>query len=151
MRSTSEISSRVLIADDDDTFREAAARVLMRAGYDVQEAADGAQVLEWVRVGEELGLRPPDVIIFDVNMPSFTGVELLADMRRSGRMTPVILMTALCNDEIRAAALQWGAATILEKPFEAESLMTAVINATWLDSMQNAHRAMGGSSTRSVP
>jgi DNA-binding response OmpR family regulator len=140
MQPMSEIASRVLIADDDDDFREAAASVLARAGYDVQEAYDGAEVLEWVRVGAELGLRSADVAIFDVHMPAFTGVELLAEMRRAGKMTPVILITAMCNDEVRAAATRWGAATILEKPFEAESLMTAVLNATWLDNAQRDSR-----------
>jgi DNA-binding response OmpR family regulator len=141
MRPIQDGRCRVLIADDDDGFRNAAASVLARAGFEVQEAYDGDEVLEWARVGWELRLRAPDVIIFDVHMPGLTGVELLEEMRLSGCMTPVILVTAMCTDAIREAALQWGAATILEKPFESDTLLTAVVNATWLDAMKRATSA----------
>jgi FixJ family two-component response regulator len=57
-------------------------------------------------------------------------------------MTPVILITAMCDDEVRAEAKRWGAATIVEKPFEADSLLTAVVNATWLDAMRRASGAL---------
>jgi DNA-binding response OmpR family regulator len=129
-----------LIADDDDLFRASAAAVLTRAGFSVLQAVDGPDVLEWARVGWELGLRAPDVVIFDVHMPSLSGLELLAEVRSAGCTTPVILVTALCDDEIREAAKRLGAATLLEKPFEAESLLTAVVNATWLDAMRRASR-----------
>jgi DNA-binding response OmpR family regulator len=132
---------RVLIADDDEEFRQLTATVLTRTGFEVEEACDGADVLAWARRGLELGLQAPDVVIFDVHMPSLSGVELLAEMRRAGCMMPVILITAMCDDEIRAAAEHWGATTLIEKPFEAESLTAAVVNATWLDAMRRASSA----------
>jgi DNA-binding response OmpR family regulator len=136
MDSSSGSGCRVLIADDDDGFRTSVAAILSRAGLSVLEAVDGADVLEWARVGWELGLKAPDVVIFDVHMPSVSGLELLAEVRAAGCQTPVILITALCDDAIREAAERLGAATILEKPFEAESLLTALINVTWLDAMR---------------
>jgi DNA-binding response OmpR family regulator len=145
MRPIHDGQCRVLIADDDDGFRNASASVLVRAGFEVQEAYDGDEVLEWARVGWELRLRAPDVIIFDVHMPGLTGIELLEEMRLAGCNTPVILVTAMCTDAIREAALRWGAATVLEKPFESDTLLTAVVNATWLDAMKRA------SSARFVP
>jgi CheY-like chemotaxis protein len=69
----------------------------------VEQVSDGGAVLEWARRGLELELDAPDVVVFDVHMPSLTGVDLLAEMRRAGCMTPVILVTALPDDEIRQA------------------------------------------------
>jgi len=89
-----------LIADDDDLFRASAAAVLTRAGFSVLQAVDGPDVLEWARVGWELGLRAPDVVIFDVHMPSLSGLELLAEVRcattRSGRR-PSALARRRCS------------------------------------------------------
>jgi FixJ family two-component response regulator len=130
--------SRVLLADDDEGFRTSAAAVLARAGFSVLQAQDGADVMEWARVGWELGLKAPDVVIFDVHMPGLSGIELLGEVRQAGCHTPVILVTALCDAQILDAAERLGAATLLEKPFEAETLLTAVLNAHWLDGMRRA-------------
>ena len=112
---------RILLADDNDLFRELVATRLASAGYDIREAIDGEEALEWLSVSKELGLAPPEVIVLDVEMPRRSGIDVLVELRRAGRTTPVVLLTALVKPELRATAAQWNA-TILEKPFTLETL-----------------------------
>lgn len=123
---------RVLIADDDEDLREHLASLLAQRGYQTFEAADGEEVLEWLTVGRDLGLIAPDVIVLDVRMPGRTGVNLLTELRRAGWHLPIVLMTALVDDEVRDAAIVWGAAAVLQKPFSTDALETVLLNMTWL-------------------
>jgi two-component system response regulator (stage 0 sporulation protein F) len=124
---------RVLIADDDDVLREQLAALLARRGYETREAATGQEVVDWLRVGHELGLTPPDVIVLDVHMPCGSGVDLLTELRRAGWHLPVVLMSACVDDDVRDAAVVWGAAAVLEKPFSTDALETVLLNATRLN------------------
>jgi FixJ family two-component response regulator len=83
-------------------------------------------------VGHDLGLAAPDVLVLDVHMPHGSGVDLLTELRRAGWRVPVVLMTAYLDDEVREAAVVWGAATVLEKPFSTDALETVLLNAAWL-------------------
>lgn len=123
---------RVLIADDDDDLREKLAQLLGRRGCLTWEARNGAEVIDWLRVSHDLALPPPDVMLLDVRMPRHTGLDLLTELRRSGWHLPVVLMTALVNDEVRDAAIVWGAAAVLEKPFSSDALETVLLNVRWL-------------------
>jgi CheY-like chemotaxis protein len=123
---------RVLIADDDDELREHLASRLEGHGYQTFEAASGHEVIEWLTVSRDLRLIAPDIIVLDVRMPGHTGVRLLTELRRAGWHLPVVLMTALVDDEVRDAAVVWGAAAVLQKPFSTEALETVLLNMTWL-------------------
>lgn len=123
---------RVLIADDDDDLRERLASLLARRGYETWEATNGQEVIDWLHVGRNLGLTAPDVIVLDVRMPCYSGVSLLAELRRAGWHLPIILITAHADDEVRDAATIWGAAAVLEKPFSTDSLETVLLDAAWL-------------------
>lgn len=65
--------SRVLVADDDETVREATRLLLEDAGYAVAEAADGAAALGALRASAE-----PLVVLLDIAMPGVSGVAILA-------------------------------------------------------------------------
>jgi CheY-like chemotaxis protein len=123
---------RVLIADDDDDLREKLTVLLARRGCLTWEARNGAEVLDWLRVSRDLALPPPDVLLLDVRMPQRTGVDLISELRRAGWHLPIVLMTGLIDDEVRDAAVVWGAAAVLEKPFATDTLETVMLNATWL-------------------
>ena len=133
---------RVLIADDDDDLREQIGSLLARRGYQTWEATDGQEVIEWLSVSRDLGLAPPDVLVLDVRMPSRSGVSLLTDLRRAGWHLPVVLMTANVDQEVRDAAIVWGAAAVLEKPFSTDALETILLNMSWL-----SDRARSGPTT----
>ena len=104
----------------------------------MEQVSDGGAVLEWARRGLELDRDAPDVVVFDVHMPSLTGVDLLAEMRRAGCMTPVVLVTAMPDDEIRQAVAHWGNARLLEKPFGIDTLVSEIVHAAWQDATRRS-------------
>jgi len=118
----------VLVAEDDADTRALVAFGLRRDGYEVEEVSDGGKLLD--KIASSMLFRecdPPDVIVSDVRMPGFSGLTILCGLRSAGWMTPIILITAYANDELREHAREWGAA-VMEKPFDIDDLRTAVMN-----------------------
>ena len=87
---------RVLIVDDDETFRLIAREALSRKGYIVEEAADGAPLLEAVRHAV------PDLILVDIMMPGIDGVALCRQLRAMDgvKNIPILVVTALSDQKI---------------------------------------------------
>lgn len=126
--------TRVLLADDDDAMRALLACALRRAGFTVVEACSGSELLEWLGFGLES--VPPlwfDVIVSDVRMPGFDGLNILASLRQLSIETPVILITAFGTTANHAAAADLGAFALLDKPFDVDDLTTLVRAATSRD------------------
>ncbi|MFB1479269.1 response regulator [Corallococcus sp. RDP092CA] len=118
---------RILVADDQTEMRTLIRKMLVRRGYEVVEAADGPDLVRVLVEGltaEEA--RAPDLIITDVRMPGFTGLEVLARLRREQWTTPVILITAFGDVQLHREALRLGAACVLNKPFDMDELRGAV-------------------------
>jgi CheY-like chemotaxis protein len=118
---------RILVADDQTEMRTLIRKMLVRRGYEVVEAADGPGLVKVLIDGltaEES--RAPDLIVTDVRMPGFTGLEVLARLRREQWTTPVILITAFGDAQLHGEALRLGAACVLNKPFDMDELRTAV-------------------------
>lgn len=117
---------RVLLAEDDDEVRELLAQVLRINGYEVIEVTGGLELYN--RLGECLfeGAVAPDVIVSDLRMPDFSGLEVLHSVRAAELDIPFILMTAYGDAPKRAAAIRDGALVVLDKPFELEELLDAV-------------------------
>ncbi|MHA7628021.1 response regulator [Corallococcus sp. M7] len=118
---------RILVADDQTEMRTLIRKMLVRRGYDVVEASDGPDLVRVLIEGltaEES--RAPDLIITDVRMPGFTGLEVLARLRREQWNTPVILITAFGDVQLHREALRLGAACVLNKPFDMDELRGAV-------------------------
>lgn len=118
---------RVLLAEDQPEMRSLLRSALARDGYEVIEAEDGPAVIRAIISGlVEERARAPDLIITDVRMPGFTGLEVLARLRREKWLTPVILITAFGDEALHAEAARLGATRVLDKPFELEDLRAAV-------------------------
>jgi CheY-like chemotaxis protein len=115
-------AKRVLVVDDDETFRLIAKETLQRKGCSVEEAADGAQALEACR-----HVRP-DLIVVDVMMPGVDGVSLCREIRESGEMkeTPILVVTALNDPKVLRDAERFGANATLTKPVDAAVLWDRV-------------------------
>ncbi len=112
----------VLVAEDDAEMRRLVVEALRRDGYDVREARDGGELLGAASQSAEV-----DLIVSDVRMPAFTGMQILAALRDGGSTVPVILMTAFGDDDTRARAETLGA-ILFDKPFALDDLRTAVMN-----------------------
>jgi two-component system, OmpR family, response regulator MprA len=109
---------RVLVVDDERAVRESLRRALELEGYDVELAADGRKALDRLEAGPD-----PDAVILDVLMPEVDGLEVCAELRRSGSRLPVLMLTARAEVENRVAGLDAGADDYVTKPFALEELL----------------------------
>ena len=115
------MSARVLIADDDVVVRDVVRRYLERDGMDVSVADDGTEALRL------LGSERIDVAVLDVMMPGPNGLALCRSLRQAGDFSvPVILLTALGEEDDRIAGLEAGADDYLTKPFSPRELALRV-------------------------
>jgi two-component system response regulator PrrA len=112
----------VLVADDDADVRALVAAELRGEGYEVREAADGAELL-W-QLEEALGhpSAGPDIIVTDVMMPRLSGLGVLQALRQAGARVPVLVMTVLDEPSIQIVAKRLGARGVLRKPLDMTSL-----------------------------
>ena len=119
-RSPTNPPQRILVADDDSYIRELSTKVLIRSGYEVDAAADGAAA--W----QALTTDSYDLLITDQNMPKVSGVELLKKLRAARLALPVILMSGMMPMEElnRNPSLQLAA--LLPKPFCPDDLLGTV-------------------------
>ena len=79
---------RILLVDDDDFFRNLTYHMLIAAGYDVQDAANGRVGLACYRH------QPSDVVITDLLMPGTEGLEMIRELRRHDAGVKIIAMSA---------------------------------------------------------
>jgi len=113
--------ARVLIADDDSVVRDVVRRYLERDGLEVRVAGDGNEALRL------LGTEHIDVAVLDVMMPGPNGLSLCRTLRQGGDYSvPVILLTALGEEDDRIAGLEAGADDYLTKPFSPRELALRV-------------------------
>jgi DNA-binding NtrC family response regulator len=119
---------RILLAEDDDELRWALTDLLRTEGYEVVAVADGRALFEHLGAAMLLERRdhPADVIVSDVRMPGLTGMELLESVRSRGWPTPVVLMSAFGDDDIRRRADALGAAAFLDKPIDPAKLQRVI-------------------------
>ena len=87
---------RILIAEDELETRELLTSIATIHGYDVKAVSDGVDLLAIAAVEKF------DVIITDLMMPNLNGASAVEIMKMQGNTTPVIALTALCHDDMRA-------------------------------------------------
>jgi len=111
---------RVLIAEDEALIRLDLAEMLTEEGYDVvAEAGDGEAA---VKLAEE---HRPDLVICDIKMPIMDGLAA-AEKIVSGRIAPVVILTAFSQRDLIARANSAGAMAYLVKPFQKSDLVPAI-------------------------
>src|SRR5690242_12069165 len=114
------MKAHVLVVDDDPRITDLVRRVLAYDGYSVSVAATGEEAL--ARSLE----RPPEVIVLDVMLPGFDGLELTRRLRAAGDKVPILLLTARDAVPDRVQGLEAGADDYLVKPFAPEELLARV-------------------------
>ncbi|AUX29528.1 MULTISPECIES: response regulator [Sorangium] len=115
---------RVLVAEDDDEMRALLASTLKCDGFEVVEAKNGLELLDYLLPWFS-GREPPahvDAIVSDIQMPCFTGMEVLAGLSAVRRRPPIVLITAFGESSTHALARSLGAAAVLDKPFDLDAL-----------------------------
>ncbi|WP_327140750.1 response regulator transcription factor [Nocardia sp. NBC_01327] len=112
---------RILVADDDAVVREVVRRYLERDGLEVIETADGPAT------AAVLARNDIDLAVLDVMMPPPDGIDLCRAVRSGPRPgTPIILLTALGDEDDRVIGLQAGADDYVTKPFSPRELALRV-------------------------
>ena len=113
---------RILVADDDLMNTELLSYFLKEHGYDVSTAPDGNQALEMGTSGD---FR---LVILDVHMPMYDGVEVLQLLRKRHRLHPikVIALTGDLSDEVRQELESGGVDGFLTKPVDLDLLHSEV-------------------------
>ena len=101
----------VLIVEDERAIVEILKFNLKREGYETMEALDGETGLKLALEGD------PDLILLDVMLPKLNGFDICAAIRKAGRVTPVIMLTAREEETDKVFGLEAGADDYITKPF----------------------------------
>lgn len=107
------VSGRLLVVDDDEANRDILSRRLQRDGYDVETASNGVEALRLLRAS------PFDLVLLDLIMPGLDGYQVLVKMNSEPalREIPVIMLSALDQEDGIARCLELGAEDFVAKPF----------------------------------
>ncbi len=113
----------ILLVDDDDLLRDSLHQTLVRAGYAVEDAANGTAALEAYR------RRLHDLVITDIVMPDKEGLETITTLCH---LNPDVRIIAISGggigraDDYLVVAKKLGASRVLAKPFSVSEIVTAV-------------------------
>ena len=114
---------RVLIVEDSDSIVRMIHALVAARGYEVRSAPSGARGIE-----EALAWKP-HVILLDINLPgAYDGIQVCEKLRADGQLkeTPVIVITAMTDEETRRRAHEAGATAFFEKPFSPLALLKEI-------------------------
>jgi len=107
---------KLLLIEDDASMQTALQRALARRGMQVSGCTDGRLALaDWTAL-------QPDVVVLDLSLPGLDGLQVLAQARRQGLATPVLILTARGTVGDRIMGLNLGADDYLPKPFDLDEL-----------------------------
>jgi CheY-like chemotaxis protein len=114
---------KVLVVDDEFGLREALADVLTDAGHHVATARNGKEALKAIATDQ------PDLVVMDYMMPVMDGITAVTELRKDKALAqlPVILMSAV---SLRKLPASLRVAAVLQKPFDLDTFMRAVDQAT---------------------
>ena len=117
-----EHSSVVLVVDDELAIRKGLVFLLRNEGYRALEAANGREALDAV------WQKRPDLILLDLMMPELNGLEVCRTLksRESTRLIPVVMITAVYNQEEKLKVIDAGADDFINKPINLAELRARV-------------------------
>ena len=110
---------RVLVVEDEDSYRDALMAGLTKEGYAVELAADGPEGLR------RFSANPPDIVLLDVLLPGMNGTEVCRRMREIAPV-PVIMVSALDAEVDVVLGLEIGAADYVTKPYHLRELTARI-------------------------
>lgn len=110
----------ILVIEDDRALREGLALNFELHGYQVETAADGEEGMR-----KAFDIRP-DLIILDIMLPGWSGLDILAELRNRRRDVPVLILSARGTTDNKVEGLNIGADDYLAKPFELPELLARV-------------------------
>lgn len=108
---------KVLLAEDDEDLNNIIVKKLRAEGYQVDTSYDGEEALGYLLFADY------DVAVLDIMMPVLDGIGTLKALRKEGKQTPVIFLTARDTIQDKITGLDVGASDYIVKPFSFDELM----------------------------
>ena len=111
---------RILLTEDNEDYRKLLKIHLVRAGYQVLEAGNGAQALDLI------GQEPVDLLIADLMMPEMDGFELMRELRSANYNLPILIVSARTTIDDKREGFRDGADDYMTKPIDMDELLLRV-------------------------
>jgi two-component system, OmpR family, response regulator RegX3 len=111
--------TRILVVEDEESFREGLQYMLSREGFEVVLASDGAQGMA------EFDKSAPDLVLLDWMLPEMPGIEVCKYIRTKSSV-PVIMLTAKDSEVDKVVGLELGADDYVTKPFSTPELLARI-------------------------
>ena len=114
--------TRILSVDDSPSMRDLVKLTLTQAGFEVEQASDGAEALSLARTSHF------DLVLADLNMPKMDGIELIRALRAETnyRVTPILMLTTESDLAKRREGKAAGATGWIVKPFFPDQLVASL-------------------------
>ena len=112
--------AKILCIDDEASPRESL-RFILKDRYQVVTAVDGKTGLDTLRTQ-----GPFDLVLLDMKLPDFNGLEVLAQIRHDAPAVPVVMVTAIAEPKPAVQAIKLGASDYLTKPFDVDEIRAVV-------------------------
>ena len=109
-------SIKVLVVEDEESYRQALVSGLGREGFDVEVAADGVEALR------RFADRPPDIVLLDILLPGMRGIEVCRRMRELSSV-PIVMVSAVDAELDVVLGFELGASGYVTKPFRLRELV----------------------------
>lgn len=110
----------ILVVEDEREIRELIKKSLISNGYNVVEAADGAEALE------KVDKKIPDLVILDLGLPKISGETVCQEIKKDYPTIPVIMLTAKSQSDDIIRGFNLGADNYVPKPFNMDELMARI-------------------------
>ncbi len=111
------IPKRILIVDDEESFRNVLTVILRKEGYEVEGATNGEEGLN------KISNAAFDHVLCDIRMPKMDGLEFLRESQKAGAEAPVIMMSAYGTVDTAIEAMKLGAYDYISKPFKPDEII----------------------------
>ncbi len=116
-------NASILVIDDEEIMREILETLLVREGYSVRLASNGAEGLDLAKA------LPFDAVIADMMMPGIDGMHVLEELHKHDEELPVVMITAFASMENAITAMKKGAFDYITKPFKNDEVLVVLRNA----------------------
>jgi DNA-binding response OmpR family regulator len=119
-----DIMTKIMVVDDDEDFTNLYKQALNAAGYDTTAVNQSSVAIEMAY------LVKPDIFVIDLMMPDIDGFQLCRMIREDPvtKRTPILIITALTDEDSKMVALGAGANDYLTKPFSIDKLKSRINN-----------------------
>lgn len=124
VRERIQLSSRILLIEDEELIRNMIALNLEEEGYEVIKASNGREALNILESQHLRGSENNiDMVILDLMLPEVNGLDICRLLRHRGNMIPILILSAKAAETDRVLGLEVGADDYLTKPFSMKELV----------------------------